>query len=59
MVTFLTIVFILVCINAAIMLTSLYVVYKRENKVQKSITDSTISKIYPLDLFASTYKKAV
>ncbi len=59
MTTFLTILFVLVCINAAMILTSLYNVNKSSFKTPKDITRSTISKIYPIDLAAPKYKKAV
>ena len=41
------------------MLVSLYSVNKKANTTTKNISDSTISKIYPLDLVASKYNKAV
>ena len=59
MMTFLTIVLLLVCINAVMMLVSLYSVYKKANTTTKNIADATISKIYPLDLVTSKYNKAV
>lgn len=59
MMTFLTLVFILVCINVAMILTSLYGVNKSRSVSKKRFTETTVSKIYPLDLLTSDYKKAV
>lgn len=41
------------------MLVSLYSVNKKASTTTKNISDATISKIYPLDLVASKYNKAV
>ena len=59
MTTFITLVLILVCINAAMILASLYGANKTRSTSSKGISDSSISKIYPLDLFTTDYKKAV
>jgi len=59
MVTFLTIVFLLVCINAAMMFTSLYSINRNKSAAKKKTARPTLSKIYPIDLVTSTYKKAV
>ena len=59
MVTFLTIVFILVFINAAMMFSSMYNSNRNRNNVQNKTTKSTLSKIYPIELVTSNYKKAV
>ncbi|MGB5435107.1 MAG: hypothetical protein WBM98_04375 [Maribacter sp.] len=59
MTTFITLVLILVCINAAMILASLYGANKTRSTSNKGISDSSISKIYPLDLFTTDYKKAV
>lgn len=59
MVTFLTILFVLICINAVMMLPATFNINKATNKLNKGITDTKVSKIYPIDLFASNYKKAV
>jgi len=59
MTTFLTIVLLLVCINAVLMLVSLYSVNKKASTTTKNVSDATISKIYPLDLVTSKYNKAV
>ena len=59
MTTFFTIFFILIGVNAAMMLVSIYSVNKKASTAPNKISDSTISKIYPLDLFANDYKKAV
>ncbi len=59
MITFITLVLILVCINAVMILTSLYGANKTRSTSNTSMADSSISKIYPLDLFSTDYKKAV
>lgn len=59
MMTFFTILLILICVNAAMMLVSLYSVNKKASTTTKNISDSTISKIYPFDLVTSKYNKAV
>jgi uncharacterized alpha/beta hydrolase family protein len=59
MTTFLTIVLLLVCINAGMMLVNHFNVNKKASTTPNKISDTTISKIYPLDLFATKYKKAV
>jgi len=59
MTTFFTILLILICVNAAMMLVSLYSVNKKANTTTKNISNATISKIYPLDLVPSEYNKAV
>ena len=59
MIAFLTLVFILVCINVAMILTSLYGVNKKTSTSKNRITESSISKIYPLDLLTTDYKRAV
>jgi flagellar basal body-associated protein FliL len=59
MIIFLTIVFLLVCINAAMMLVSLYSVNKKAKTTSKSIPETAIPKIYPLDLIPSQLNKAV
>ncbi len=59
MMTFLILVLILVCINAAMIFTSLYGVRKSTHTSKKGYAETTVSKIYPLDLFTPDYKKAV
>lgn len=41
------------------MLPATFNINKATNKLNKGITDTKVSKIYPIDLFASNYKKAV
>lgn len=59
MTTFFTILIILVCINTAMMIVSLYGTNKNSRKVSNDLPDAKISKIYPLDLTTGNYKKAV
>ncbi|PWK24791.1 hypothetical protein LX92_01156 [Maribacter polysiphoniae] len=59
MMTFLTLVFILIFINITMILTSLYNTNKSKSTSNKSLGDSSVSKIYPLDISTSDYKKAV
>ncbi|MBT8299121.1 MAG: hypothetical protein KJO52_12375 [Maribacter sp.] len=59
MITFLTIVLLLVGINAAMMLVSLYSVKKRAKTSSKNMPETTIPKIYPLDLAPQKFNKAV
>lgn len=59
MTTFFTILFILLGINGVMMLFSLSSVKQNAKKLSKNITESTTSKIYPIDLIAPKYKKAV
>ncbi|MCK5440897.1 MAG: hypothetical protein KAJ23_03300 [Maribacter sp.] len=56
MTTFFTILIVLVCVNTAMMLVSLYGTNKNSHKASNNLPDA---KIYPLDLTASNYKKAV
>ena len=58
MTSFFTILFIIIGVNAAMMIFSLR---SNKQKTKKSSTDSRAftSKIYPLDLLSSKYKKAV
>lgn len=59
MMTFLTILFVLICINAVMMLPSIINIDKAAESLNKGVTNSKVSKIYPIDLFDSNYKKAV
>ncbi|MDV7139702.1 hypothetical protein R3X28_12485 [Maribacter sp. TH_r10] len=59
MTTFLTLVFVLIFINIAMILTSLYSANKSKSTPNGRHADSKISKIYPLDISTSDYKKAV
>ncbi|MFK5973966.1 MAG: hypothetical protein QM485_11910 [Flavobacteriaceae bacterium] len=59
MTTFFTILFIMIGINAIMMFFSFGSIGQKTKKSTKQITDSSDSKIYPLDLMSSKYKKAV
>lgn len=59
MVTFFSIVFALVAINLALLLFSGIRSKQRMNKIKKEINSSAASKIYPLNLNTSKYKKAI
>jgi len=59
MTTFLTIFFVLIFLNAALLFFSTTSAGKRVSKLRKSISDQSLTKIYPLDLNPSEYKKAI
>ncbi len=59
MMTFLSILFILIGVNAIMMIFSLNVFGQRERKSSNSFLEDHSSNIYPIDLVASKYKKAV
>jgi len=59
MTTFLTIFFVLVFLNAALLFFSVTSAGKRVSKLRKSISDQSLTKIYPLDLNPTKYKKAI
>lgn len=59
MTTFFTILFILLSINGVMMLFSLSSTKQNAEKSSKNVTESTTSKIYPIDLITPKYKKAV
>jgi hypothetical protein len=59
MTTFLTIFFVLVFFNAALLFFSVTNARQRVSKLRKSISDQSLTKIYPLDLNPSEYKKAI
>lgn len=59
MMTFLTIFLILIGINIAMVLLSLWSVSKKSKTSAQKLTDQPSSVIYPLDLLTSSYKKAV
>ncbi len=58
MATFFVILFVLIAVNAALLLFS---ATNSDSKVNKgsAFTDSEAAKIYPLDLDSSKYKKAI
>ncbi len=57
--TFFTILFILIGVNAVVMFFSLNTFDSKERSTQNSITDADDAKIYPIDLLPSKYKKAM
>jgi hypothetical protein len=59
MTIFLTILFILILLNAALLFFSVSNAGQRVNKLKKSISEQSLSKIYPLDLNPTKYKKAI
>jgi hypothetical protein len=59
MTTFLTIFFVLVFFNAALLFFSVTNARQRVSKLRKSISDQSLTKIYPLDLNPTKYKKAI
>ncbi|MGB5555097.1 MAG: hypothetical protein WBM83_10605 [Flavobacteriaceae bacterium] len=59
MMTFFTILFILIGINAVMMMFSLSGVDQGSKKSVSDTSDAQDSKIYPIDLISSKYKKAV
>jgi len=59
MTTFLTIFFVLVLFNAALLFFSVTNARQRVSKLRKSISDQSLTKIYPLDLNPTKYKKAI
>ncbi|WP_297792320.1 hypothetical protein [uncultured Eudoraea sp.] len=59
MTTFLTIVLVLVLLNAALLIYSVTNAGKQVSKLRKNISEQSITKIYPLDLDSAKYKKAI
>jgi hypothetical protein len=59
MTTFLTIFFALVLLNVALLFFSVTNARQRVTKLRKSISDQSLTKIYPLDLNPTKYKKAI
>jgi len=59
MVTFLSTIFVLVVVNIALLLFSGNRPKLGVNKFKKNLANSDYSKIYPLDLNTSKYKKAI
>jgi len=59
MTTFLTIFFVLILFNAALLFFSVTNARQRVSKLTKSISDQSLTKIYPLDLNPTEYKKAI
>jgi len=59
MTTFLAIFFVLVLFNAALLFFSVASAGQRVNKLRKSFSEQSLTKIYPLDLNPTKYKKAI
>ncbi|NNJ89921.1 MAG: hypothetical protein HKP53_10990 [Eudoraea sp.] len=59
MTTFLTIFFVLVLINAALLSFSIVTNGRRQNNFSKDISLDSKDKVYPLDLSSSEYRKAI
>jgi hypothetical protein len=59
MTTFLIIVFVLVVLNAGLLIFSITNTGIKVSNLKKSISDQTIPKIYPLELNPDSYKKAI
>lgn len=58
MITFFTILFVIIGVNAVMLFISLNVA-GRKRKATDGHTETSASKIYPIDLISSKYKKAV
>jgi len=59
MTTFLIIFFVLIFLNAALLFFSVTNAGQRVSKLRKSISEQSLTKIYPLDLNPTKYKKAI
>ena len=59
MTTFLTIFIVLVLFNAALLFFSVASSGQGVSKLRKSISKESLTKIYPLDLDSTNYKKAI
>lgn len=59
MMTFFTILFILIGINVMMMVFSFSGIEQKKKKPTNEVSDTTDSKIYPIDLISSEYKKAI
>ena len=59
MVTFFIIFSILVLINAALLIFSALQAEPKVSRPKKGISETAPTKIYPLDLISSKYKKAI
>lgn len=59
MMIFFSILFILIGVNALMMVFSLNVFDQLAKKQSNSVPKASTTKIYPLDLISSEYKKAV
>jgi len=59
MTTFFTIFFILVLVNAALLIFSIAQTGSKPNDVSKDVTELSQNTIYPLDLSTPDYRKAI
>ncbi len=59
MLSFFTILFIILGANAVFMIFSLNGVSQKEPKTDKDVGDSSPSQVFPMDLGSSKFKKAV
>ncbi len=59
MTSFFTILFIIIGVNVLMMIFSLSNNKRKTKKPATDISDAPTSKIYPIDLISSKYKKAV
>jgi hypothetical protein len=59
MTTFLIIVFVLVVLNAGLLIFSITNTGLKMSNLKKSISDQTVPKIYPLEFNTDSYKKAI
>ncbi len=59
MVTFLAILFVLIVINAALFVFSTIGAGQKMTNLSKNISEPSTTEVYPLDLIASKYKKAI
>ncbi len=57
--TFFTILFVLIALNAIMMLFSLKNINQKSKSGQGELSNNTDAKIYPIDLANPKYKKAV
>lgn len=57
--TFFSILFILIGVNAVMMFMNLNDVDGKIKESSNSISETSVTKIYPIDLIPSKYKKAV
>lgn len=59
MTSFFTILFILLGANAIFMFFNLNGASQKDSKTKEEASDSSASKVYPIDLVSSKFKKAV
>ena len=59
MTSFFTILFILLGANAVFMFFGLSRASRKDPKIKEEATDSSASKVYPIDLVSTKFKKAV